>query len=80
MLSLKKRAKAKLRSRKGETIAETLIALLIASLALLMLAGAVSAASNVVTKSKNAMISYYKTGSSADDIKAKWKEKIEGAL
>ena len=49
----------KLRSRSGESIAETLIALLVSALALMMLAGAVSAATNVVTKSKAKMTEYY---------------------
>ena len=53
---------AKLRSRAGESIGETLVALLISSLALLMLAGAVSSAKNVVTTSKQAMTEYYEAG------------------
>lgn len=56
---MKKRILAKLRSQAGESIAETLVALLISALALMMLAGAVSAAANVVTKSKDAMAEYY---------------------
>ena len=51
--------RAKLRSRAGESIAETLIALLISALALMMLAGAVSSAANVVTRSRTAMSDYY---------------------
>ena len=39
----------KLRSRAGETITETLVSVLIGALALVMLAGAVSAASSVIT-------------------------------
>ena len=49
----------KLRSRVGESIAETLVALLIAALALTMLAGAVSASSNIVTKSRTTLNNYY---------------------
>lgn len=49
----------KLSSRVGESITETLVALLVASLALLMLAGAVSAASRVVTRSRDWLESYY---------------------
>ena len=56
---MKQRFFAKLNSRAGESIAETLIALLISALALVMLAGAVSSAANVVTKSKKAMAEYY---------------------
>ena len=49
----------KLRSRAGESIGETLVALLISALALMMLAGAVSTATNVVMKSKTTMSEYY---------------------
>lgn len=51
----------KLRKRGGETIAETLIALLIAALALTMLAGAISVSSSIVTKSRNTLRTYYET-------------------
>ena len=69
-----RRIKNKLRSRAGESIGETLIALLISALALLMLAGAISSAGRIVTRNKAAMISYY---GSTDDrsqkaIKASW--------
>lgn len=53
------RLKAKLRGQSGETIAETLIALLISALALTMLAGAIGAAARVVTRSENKMQAYY---------------------
>ena len=56
---MKRRVFRKLNSRAGESIAETLIALLISALALLMLAGAISAAARVVTTSKVAMDEYY---------------------
>ena len=49
----------KLRSRAGESLSETLVALLISSLALVMLAGAVTAATRVVTRSKDKMTEYY---------------------
>ena len=49
----------KLRSTAGESIGETLIALLISALALGMLAGAVSSASNIITRSNDAMNDYY---------------------
>ncbi|MDO5491496.1 MAG: hypothetical protein Q4F96_03740 [Bacillota bacterium] len=51
--------KKRIRSRAGETIAETLVALLIAALALTMLAGAVSAASNMIRDSRTALNNYY---------------------
>ena len=49
----------KLRSRSGESISETLVALVISSLALVMLAGAISAASNMVTKTRVKLEKYY---------------------
>ncbi len=49
----------KLIRQNGETIGETLVALLISSLALLMLAGAISAASRMITVSNNKMKEYY---------------------
>ena len=56
---MRKAATKKFRSRAGETIGETLVALLISSLALLMLAGAVSAASRAVQQSKTKIEEYY---------------------
>ena len=50
---------SKLRNQAGETIGETLVALLIASLALVMLAGAVSSAANMITGSNAKMAEYY---------------------
>lgn len=49
----------KLSSRKGESISETLIALLIAALALAMLAGAVASGSAIVKKERSRLKSYY---------------------
>lgn len=54
-----KRIAAKLRGRGGETFAETLIALLISSLALVMLAAAISASSRIVTTSRTTLTAYY---------------------
>lgn len=51
--------KNKLHSRAGESIAETLIALLIGAVSLIMLAGAVSASSSIITRSRKTMDSYY---------------------
>ena len=55
----KKSMLRKLKSRKGETISETLVSLLISSLALTMLAGAITASANLVEKSRTKMDSYY---------------------
>ena len=49
----------KLGNRSGETIAETLVALLISALALTMLAASISAASHMVTLSKEKLEKYY---------------------
>ncbi|MBQ7692603.1 MAG: hypothetical protein IJT29_03230 [Oscillospiraceae bacterium] len=50
---------AKLRGRAGESISETLVALLVAALALVMLAGAVSSGSNVINRSRQKLRTYY---------------------
>ncbi len=67
---MKKKIAAKLRGRLGESIAETLIALLISALALMMLAGAVSAAANVITRSRTAMNTYNTT--TVGTVQAGW--------
>ena len=80
---MNKRINMKLRSRSGETIAETLVALLISALALVMLAGAISSAARVVTQSETAMQTYYQsnnalaepTGSSAT-INIQYSDKV----
>ena len=61
---MNQRIVAKLRSQAGESIGETLVALLISALALLMLAGAISSAANMVRRSKTAMTAYYENDSS----------------
>ena len=54
-----KKAKAKLRGQIGETIAETLIAVLISALAMMMLAGSISTATRLILRSKEKMQQYY---------------------
>lgn len=49
----------KLKNRAGESIAETLVALLISALALVMLAGAISSTANMITTSDKKMEDYY---------------------
>ena len=49
----------KLRGKSGESIGETLIALLISALALMMLAGAVSTVASLVSRSNAKMNEYY---------------------
>ena len=51
--------KKKLKSQSGESLAETLVSLLIAALALVMLAGAMSTASGVILKSRDKLDKYY---------------------
>lgn len=51
--------KRKLHSQAGESIGETLVSLLIASLALVMLAGAISSSYNVIMKGRNQLNQYY---------------------
>ena len=56
---MKKKLLKKLRSRAGETLGETLASLLIAALALVMLAGAISASFNIITRTRDKLDSYY---------------------
>ncbi len=49
----------KLKSNAGESLTETLVALLIAALALVMLAGAISSSLSVITVGKNKLDTYY---------------------
>ncbi len=49
----------KLKSTSGESIAETLVAVLIAAFALLMLAGSVNTSSNLITQSQSKLEEYY---------------------
>ena len=50
-----------IRDRRGETIAEVLVAMTIAGLALLMLAMVIATSSSIITKSRDNMADYYKT-------------------
>ena len=49
----------KLKSRAGETISEVLIALLISSLGLVMLAAMITASARTITKSREVLETYY---------------------
>ncbi len=60
--------KKKLNSIAGETIAETLVALLISAFALVMLAVAIAAGSSAIITSKDKMEEYYNTNESGADI------------
>jgi hypothetical protein len=59
MKRLKKRIAAKLKGNAGESLAEVLISLLIAALALTMLASVISTSARIITKSKAMMKDYY---------------------
>ena len=54
-----RKMKTKICSNLGESISETLIALLISSLALVMLAAAISSSSAMITTSRNKLKDYY---------------------
>ena len=58
----------KLYNKVGESIGETLIALLVASLALIMLAGAISSSSRVVMRSSDKMNEYYSANETTSGI------------
>ena len=49
----------KLRSGAGESLIETLVSMLVASAALLMLGGAITSATRMVTKSRDTLGAYY---------------------
>ncbi len=49
----------KLNSRRGESIAETLVALLLSALALVMLAAAITSSTRVITASREKLKAYY---------------------
>ena len=56
---LRNRINKKLRSSAGESLSETLVSLLISALALAMLAGAITAASHMITSSRDKLRTYY---------------------
>lgn len=58
----------KLHSQSGETIGETLVALLISSLALVMLASMISATVNLVSKSQTKMDDYYIANTALENV------------
>ena len=69
--------KKKLKSQAGESIGETLVSLLIAALALVMLAGAISASSGVIMKGRNKLNAYY-TANEAESGVVKMKSGTRG--
>ena len=81
---MRKRIQSKIRSHAGESIGETLIALLISALALMMLAGAISSAARIVTRNKAAMEEYYtgldESSSKQSTVYNTWKGKASTNL
>lgn len=73
--TMKRKIILKLRSSNGESLTETLVALLIAAIALVMLASMISSTTRIVTQSKTKMTEYYEanktvaaqTGEGTDD-------------
>lgn len=63
-------AQRKTKSQSGETIAETLVALLISSIALMMLAGMINSTVNLVTKSEAKMGDYYTQNAELENSEA----------
>ncbi len=58
-VQLRKNALKRISCNAGESISETLIALLVAALALTMFAGAISSSANVINKGRIKMDEYY---------------------
>ena len=58
----------KLKSNHGESIAEVLVALLISSLALVMLASMISTTASLTLRSKDRMTDYYKANTILEDM------------
>lgn len=62
----------KLHSRAGESIAETLVAVLIAALSLTLLAGAISTSTSVIKKTREKLSDYYDDCSGTGDKGVAW--------
>ena len=63
--------KRKLHSKAGESIGETLVALLISALALVILAGVIGAATRIITRSNAAVKSHYDADADRSKITTK---------
>lgn len=64
---MKGRLRARLKGRAGESIAETLIALVIACLAITMLAGIITSSTRLISQSKDALADYYEANNAIAD-------------
>ena len=69
--------RAKLNSICGESIAETLVAVLIAAFALLMLAGTINTATRIITNSQNKLEDYYDANNKLVDHTAASKDAVK---
>ncbi len=63
-----RRTRKKLKSPAGETLTETLVALLIAALALTMLAGAIASSFGVIQRGREKLDQYYTANEAADGV------------
>ena len=64
---MKNTLKKKLLNQAGESISEVLIALLISAVALMMLAGMITSTTNIITRSRNAVLEYIVAGNKLVD-------------
>ena len=69
--------KRKLNSKAGESIGETLIAVLISALALVILAGAIGAATRIITRSNAAVKLHYDADADRSKATTKSSQLIE---
>lgn len=58
---------SRLKSSRGETLAETLVAVLISALSLVILAGMITAATRLITKSRDSVRSYVESENALAD-------------
>ena len=70
MTNVRKEIKGKLRNRAGETIAETLVSVLIAAVALMMLAQMISATISMVKTSEEKVDAYYRANEALTTLTA----------
>lgn len=66
----------KLKDKSGESLTETLVALLISALAIAMLAGAIAASSGIVQRSRDKLAKYY----SANEVIAEMPDEVPDAI
>lgn len=74
---MKRRIAARLKGRAGESIAETLVALLISALALVMLAGAIGSAARIIHESNEVVETQYNNAEHPD---VDWMNAVAGPI